>query len=184
MKYLLKPSLTLLITSAVIIAMLSIVHSLTLEPIERQSIAQRDTAMRQVLPQADEYAEFEGELSGGITAIFQGFSGGEPIGFVLAVSSQGYSGPVDIMVGISSEDQAISGVRILRHSETPGLGALIARDSFYLRFDGRDIVPIMVVRSSPGEHTIDAITSATISTRAVTNSVNEAIEWYLGGGER
>ncbi|MCL2233439.1 MAG: FMN-binding protein, partial [Treponema sp.] len=100
------------------------------------------------------------------------------LGYVLALSPVGYSGNIDLMVGISARDEKITGVRILRHSETPGLGALAARESFYRRFDNRPLIPLTVVRSSPGEHEISAITSSTITTRAITNAVNEAINWY------
>jgi electron transport complex protein RnfG len=74
----------------------------------------------------------------------------------------------------------------MKHTETPGLGSLATQESFYRKFDNRNLVPVKVVRTAgtagAGEDEIVAITSATITTRAITNAVNEAIEWFNGGG--
>ena len=178
MNYIIKPAATLFITAVITIAAVSIVYNQTFEPIERQTRRTQEAAMRAVLPQADDFRELAAEASGSIAAVFEGSSGGQLIGYVVALSPVGYSGNIDLMVGISARDEKISGMRILRHSETPGLGALAARESFYRRFDDRPLVPLAVVRTSPGEHEISAITSSTITTRAITDAVNEAINWF------
>ena len=100
------------------------------------------------------------------------------IGYVVQLSPAGYSGAIDMMVGISSVKNELTGMRILKHSETPGLGALAVKESFYGKYDGRKLLSLNVVRASPGENDIEAITGATITSRAVTNAVNEAIRWY------
>jgi len=178
MNYIIKPALTLFITAVITIAALSVVYSFTLEPIQRQQRRTQEAAMRAVLPQADGFREAAAERSGSIVAVYEGLRGGDLVGYVVALSPVGYSGPIDLMVGISVPDEKISGMRILRHSETPGLGALATRESFYRRFDNRPLAALTVVRAAPGEHEIMAITSSTITTRAVTNAVNEAITWY------
>jgi electron transport complex protein RnfG len=83
-----------------------------------------------------------------------------------------------MMVGILATEAKISGMRVLRHTETPGLGANAVREDFYRRFENKYLVPLTVVRTSPGANEIQAITSSTITTRAITNAVNEAIAWY------
>jgi len=113
--------------------------------------------------------------------VYEGVGGdGEKAGYVVALSPEGYSGKIDMMVGISSAGETVTGMRVLRHTETPGLGAMAVRESFYGKFDGRSLTPLTVVKSAPGENEIDAITSATITTRAITGAVNEAITWYGG----
>ena len=187
MNYIVKPAATLFITAVITIAALSVAYNLTLEPIERQARRTQEAAMRAVLPQASDFRELAAEKSGSITAVFEGLSGGELIGYVIELSPTGYGGTITVMVGISAQDEKITGMRVLRHSETPGLGALAAREAFYRRFDNRPLVPLAVVRSSPGEHEISAITSSTITTKAITNAVNEAIAWFQaerGGGRR
>ena len=180
-KYIIKPALTLFLIAAIVIAALSVVHTLTLEPIETQKRNTREAAMREVLPQASGYREIPAEISGSITAVYKGENGGDLRGYVLQCSPEGYSGSIDILVGISAVDEKITGMRVLRHSETPGLGALAVKEDFYRRYDGKPLEPLGVARTSPGENEIQAITSATITSKAVTGAVNEAIEWYKGG---
>ena len=182
LKYVLKPALTLFLTSAVVITALSVANNLTTEPIERQKRKTQEAAMREVLP-ASEYRELKVEKTGSIVAVYEGrqseTDGNQLAGYVIQLSPEGYSGNIDLLTGISVPDEKISGMRVLRHSETPGLGALAVKENFYQRYDNRDLIPLGVARSSPGENDIAAITSATITTRAITNAVNEAIEWYL-----
>ena len=189
MMYIIKPAATLFITAAITIAALSVVHTLTLEPIETQKRKTQEAAMREVLPGAGEYREIPAEKSGSIVAVYEGRPGGKGssgslVGYVVQLAPEGYSGAIDLIAGISVPDKKITGVRVLRHSETPGLGALAVKEDFYRRYDGKELLPLGVVRASPGEQEIQAITSATITTRAITRAVNEAIAWYHAqGGE-
>ena len=184
MNYVLKPSATLFITAAATVALLTVVHALTLEPIEQQKRRTQEAAMSAVLPQASEYREISVEKTGSIIAIYEGLRGGVLAGYAVQLSPEGYSGKIDLIVGISALDKKITGMRVLRHSETPGLGALAVKEDFYRRYDNRELVPMGVVRAFPDKHEVSAITSATITTKAITGAVNEAIEWYNGGGGR
>ena len=182
MKYILKPAITLFLTAAISITLLSVVHSLTLEPIEAQKKRTQEAALKEVLPQASDYRPYSYSGTGGsITAVYEGIINGVLTGYVLQLSPQGYSGSIDLMVGISIPDNKISGVRVLRHTETPGLGALAVKEEFYRQYDNKQISPLRVVKTTPGAQDINAITSATITTRAITDAVNEAVEWYRGG---
>jgi len=178
-KYILKPAAALFITALIVIAMLSLVYNSTLEPIERHKRQNREAAMKEVLPAASDYIEIPAEKSGSIAAVYEGVNNGVPVGYVVQLSPEGYGGRIDLIVGISLSEEKITGMRVLRHSETPGLGALAVKENFFRRFDGKELVPLGVVRTSPGEHEINAITSATITSRAITNAVNEAIGWYV-----
>jgi len=179
MKYIIKPAAVLFLTAVIVMALLGVVHRLTIEPIERQRQRTREAAMKEVLPSTDIFQKIFVETPGSITAVYKGFSGDVLTGIVMELSRRGYSGNIDLMVGISLPDEKISGMRILRHTETPGLGALAVREDFFRRFDNRPLIPLGVTRASPLEHEIIAITGATITTRAITEAVNEAIEWYL-----
>ena len=77
-------------------------------------------------------------------------------------------------------DGKVTGVNILSHSETAGLGAKAAETSFRDKFVGL-VNGITVSKDKAGENSIDAITGATITSRAVVNAVNAAIE--AAGGE-
>ena len=178
MKHVIKPALALFTIAAVATTLLSLVQDLTLAPIQNQRSRTQENAMRAVLPEAMEFREVAAQASGNISRVFEGFAEGRLIGNVVELSAPGYSGAINIIVGISVVRNEVTGMRVIRHSETPGLGALAARESFYRRFDGRQLVPLRVVTASPGEDDIEALTGATITTRAVTDAVNEAIEWY------
>ena len=186
MKYILKPAATLLITAVIIAALLGVAYNLTLEPIERQKEKTQKATMGQVLPQADEYIETQTEKTGSIVAVYEGYSvndlsnDSELVGYVVQLAPEGYSGKIDLIVGISLANEKISGVRILRHTETPGFGANAVNEKFYKQYDNRALTPLEVARSSPGVNEIEAITSSTITSKAVTKAVNEAIEWYNG----
>lgn len=103
---------------------------------------------------------------------------GEPIGIVFRVFPQGYGGPIPIMVGLDTEAQ-ITGVRIASAAEglkeTPGLGAKITESGFTQQFVGK-CAPEVQLKKDGGE--IDAITAATISSRAVTHGIRKGIEFY------
>jgi electron transport complex protein RnfG len=179
MKHIIKPALSLFLITAIATALLGLVRNLTLEPIENQRKRTQERIMKEVLPMASDFREISVEKSGYIVRILEGTIAGETTGFVIELSPVGYSGIINMMVGISKADNKITGMRVIRHSETPGLGALAVNERFYNRFNGKELVPLRVVRTSSGSHDeIEAITAATITTRAITNAVNEATEWY------
>jgi electron transport complex protein RnfG len=196
MKHILKPALSLFIIAAVVTALLGIVHTLTLDPIDKKNKAAQEKAQKEVLPQAGDFRKIipgEGAPSGAssgasrgtgnIVSIFEGLSEGVTVGYVIELDPAGYSGKIRMMVGISKTDNKITGMRILRHTETPGLGARAVHEKFYRQYDGKQLVPLKIVKASPGNagaDEIEVITGSTITTRAITNAVNEAIQWYNG----
>ncbi|MCL2801035.1 MAG: RnfABCDGE type electron transport complex subunit G [Treponema sp.] len=188
-KYIVKPAMTLLITAVITVTALSFVYNRTEEPIERQKLRIQETAMREVMPRAAEFKELNIENTGSITAVYECFYSSEAladsvlIGYIVYLSPEGYSGKIDLVVGVSIAEKNISGMRVIRHTETPGFGAKAVREDFYRRFDGAALVPLGVVRHFPEENEIQAITGSTITTKAITNAVNEAIEWSLANYE-
>ena len=83
-------------------------------------------------------------------------------------------GDISVMTGVDA-DGKVTGVNILSHAETAGLGAKAAEQSFRDRFVGL-VSGITVSKDKAGENSIDAITGATITSRAMTEAVNAAIE--------
>ena len=88
-------------------------------------------------------------------------------------------GDISVMTGVD-KDGKVTGVNILSHSETAGLGANAVKESFRDQFVGL-VKGITVSKDKPGENSIDALTGATVTSRAVTKAVNAAIE--AAGGE-
>lgn len=104
---------------------------------------------------------------------------GAVIGHVVVVVEKGYGGDIEVMTGVDLEGK-VTGVDILSHSETAGLGANADKESFRDLFIGK-VAGITVSKDEPGENSIDALTGATVTSRAVARAVNAAIE--ASGGE-
>ncbi|MBI4832929.1 MAG: RnfABCDGE type electron transport complex subunit G [Candidatus Lindowbacteria bacterium] len=95
------------------------------------------------------------------------------------VTNKGYGGPIEIIVAMDGAGEKISGVRIKSHTETPGLGANAAQIRygeiepwFLLQFKGLRPEEVKLKKDDP-KGAIDAITAATITSRAVTNAIRE-----------
>ena len=92
------------------------------------------------------------------------------------VSAVGYGGPIDLMVGLNPEG-TITGVQVLRHTETPGLGAKITEEKFLKQFASRNIQDTNWALKKEGGD-IDQISGATISPQAVVKALNEGLVFF------
>lgn len=91
-------------------------------------------------------------------------------GRAVAVKTRGYGGAIELLVGIDAKG-AVSGLKVLNHRETPGLGANITGDKFLGQFKGKKAGDQLEAKKD-----IDAISGATISSRAVCFGVKEALK--------
>ncbi|MDO4419819.1 MAG: RnfABCDGE type electron transport complex subunit G [Ruminococcus sp.] len=187
LKDIIVPTVTLFVICLIVSALLAGTNALTKEPIAQNELKKSQEAMQSVCPDA---VSFEGEKGLEIEAYKALNESGEVIGYAIPVSSKGYGGDVSVMVGISSVDGGmVTGVEVLSHSETPGLGANATNESFRNQFkDNPSLHGFSVVKDGSGgtEGKIDAITGATITSNAVKNAVNEALNIYMSlyeGGE-
>lgn len=95
---------------------------------------------------------------------------------IKSYTNQGFGGKMEVMVGISL-DGNISGYKVIDHKETPGLGTKVTEERFANQFKG--INPSRIdfrVKKDGGD--IDAVTAATISSRAVIDAVQRAYDAY------
>jgi Na+-translocating ferredoxin:NAD+ oxidoreductase subunit G len=186
MNYIIKPAASLFIAAAITVAALSFVYNKTYESIEKQKNKAQEKAMREIFMYGTyTFKEVPFSPTKSINAVYEVYSlvsdfNPKKAGYILKLSTEGYSGPIEFIIGFGiGNSKEIKGIRILRQSETPGLGALSVKYDFYGQFSGKRISPLKVTKSSPNSDEIQAITSATITSRAITNAVNEAIEWYF-----
>ena len=102
---------------------------------------------------------------------------GDLIAYAFLAQGQGYQGKIKILAIISSGLDKLEGIEIIGSIETPGLGAKIQEADFKDQFKNLMVTaPIECIRSHPSkENQITAITSATVSSRAVTNILNKQI---------
>ncbi|MEA2064285.1 MAG: FMN-binding protein [Gemmatimonadota bacterium] len=159
---------------------LSNVYLLTRDRIEAVEQARVENARRAALPQA---VYFEADSTLGQFVFFRGYDNpegtGEPVGYTVLALGKGYSSTIRTVVGLDT-GLTIAGIKIAFQQETPGLGTKIeeikGRDTepwFQKQFRGKRDDQLEVVRS-PAPDAIEAITGATISSRAVAGSVREA----------
>ncbi len=100
----------------------------------------------------------------------------EVLGTAFEVATSGYGGTIEIMVGVSGE-AAISGIKIINHSETPGLGANITKEQFYQQFTVKNLTDTKWdLRKDGGD--IDQVSGATISSIAVMQAVHEGLVFF------
>lgn len=174
MKDIAKTGSILFVIAAVCTGLVSFASEITKEPIARQKAQAKAAAMQEVLPSAQAFEEKE--ASDDIVEVQIGLQDGNPVGYALRVDPKGYDGTIEIMVGVTNEG-IVEGIKILSHSETPGLGANSADSKFTDRFKGKNTLLKVTKSSQAGEDEISAITGATITSQAVTDGVNKAIEY-------
>jgi electron transport complex protein RnfG len=101
-------------------------------------------------------------------------SGGKPVAYISSTAGKGYSSYIAMLVSLDT-DLKIKDVKILHHGETPGLGDQVEDITFLGQFKGKSLSQIVLLKSETKEN-IQAITGATISSRAVTNGVKDAVQ--------
>ena len=183
-KSLVKPILVLTILCVVASALLGLTDAVTRDRIAKIERDNKAKAMETVFEDADEFAEEQKDDETGI-AWCEAKTGGETTGYVITVTVQGYGGDIDVMTGVNA-DGTIRRVTILKaDDETPGLGQNTKKPAFLDQFAGKQGELTVVKGAASGGGEISAVTSATISSRAVTKAVNESLAFFeenLKGG--
>ena len=188
-KYIIKLTVTLLITCVVVAGLLGGVNAITKDKIAAINWEKTVAAMKAVVADPDattfsdaleNTAEMEAAcLAGGATLqnVYEVQVGGAAAGYAIKVSATGSQGAIEMMVGVDGEG-AVTGVSIVKHSETSGIGTKVADNEptaagvgVLTQFEG--------MSAADGTLTVgvnvDAISGATVSSRGVTGGVNAAL---------
>ncbi len=178
MKEILKLGLSLLIFCAVAAMSLAFTNEMTKDTISAQRAAAELAAKQAVLPNAAEFEVLDESLleeakalQSVIEDVSVGVKDGETVGYVIKSAPVGYGGPITVITGIDLEG-TITGVRIAKHAESPGLGSKSTEESFYSQYDGKNAETVAVNKESASDTEIKAISAATITSVAVTSGVN------------
>lgn len=168
--------LMLFVIALVCSGAVAMVYKMTEEPIRQAKIQKDREALQLVLPAFDSLAEAQ-EVGGCV--VTEAYVGQEVVGYAVKSSSpNGFNGAIDLMVGFLP-DGTINNIEVLAQAETPGLGAnMTAKDNALLgSFKSKDASKMkMTVRKDGGD--VDALTAATISSRAYTEAVALAYEAF------
>ncbi|MCD6418228.1 RnfABCDGE type electron transport complex subunit G [bacterium] len=172
MKDILKLGLTLMIYAAVAGLLLGFIYTKTKPKIDEQAKMEKEQAIKEVMP-AGAAVIVEDTLSDGMI-ISVGYSDEtktKPVGYAAMAYGVGFSSTIKTMVGLTT-DFKVNAIKVISQSETPGLGTHTQDEWFKLQFANKTVDELLVDKDGG---TIKAITGATISTRAVTNSIKELI---------
>ncbi len=155
-------------------ASLAVMNGITKEPIARYEKQQKEEALRAVFPGAEEFRNSQPDKE------WEALRNGQKAGHVFLAQVQGYSGPIILMFGLDSSG-AVTGLQVLSHTETPGLGAKIATPQFRDQFKDKRLEQLVLKKYDPAKGQIDAVTGATISSRAVTKALSTTIGSFNSG---
>ena len=174
-KEVILPTVALLIVGVVCSGILAFVNKVTSPIIAQISEDSEVKSRKVVLPDAESFGDVKAD--GDVSYVEGTKADGTLAGYVFTTSAKGYGGTIGIMTGINA-DGTVSGIQILSIDETPGLGMNAKKDSWLSQFNGKsgELSVVKGQTSSDGE--IQAITSATITSKAVTSAVNAATEYY------
>lgn len=161
-----KLAITLFLFCAVSAGLLAYVYVFTTAQIEANSKKKFESSLQQVCPGADQFVR----VGTSEEAIYLGKKTGQTIGSAILVKTRGYSADIVMLVGVDLNGK-ILGVNILDQKETPGLGANIGNINFIGQFIGRSNSDALEPKKD-----IQAITGATISSRAVCDGVKKALK--------
>ncbi|MFH1398105.1 MAG: RnfABCDGE type electron transport complex subunit G [Candidatus Omnitrophota bacterium] len=165
MKESLRCSLTLSLICFLAAGLLALVNFFTISKIMAQETLKEESSLKEVLPEG---ISFEPMKLNNETVYYKAVDKNiKLVGIAFKAVIQGYSGTITTLVGMNTKNK-ITAIKILNHSETPGLGSQINEPNFTGRFIDRSVSEMS---------DIQAITGATISSKAVIDSVkNKASE--------
>lgn len=143
--------------------------------IEANRLKALKEAIFYVLPKAKNYETIEKDDM----IIYKGIDeNGDTVGYSFTAEGPGYQANIKMMVGLQTDLSKLNGMQVLEQLETPGLGNLIEDDFFQDQFKGLEFRPkIEYIKNRKPEkpNQIQALTGATISSKAVTNNINNVI---------
>lgn len=188
----LRTSTILFLFALIGTAMLAYTYSQTHSIIEKSAQEEKLALINQVLPKRlydndllAAYRELPAHALLGTrkpSGMWLATKGGQPAGVVLeAIAPEGYSGDINLLIGIDANG-VLTGVRVVQHKETPGLGDYIqlTKNPWILQFDGKSYHPdqdsLWKVRKDGGE--FDSRAGATITPRAIVKAVREALKYF------
>jgi electron transport complex protein RnfG len=180
--YILRLTLTLLLICAVVAAALAGVNAITKDKIAAAKAEKTQKAIQAVLPGVNGVKEVPfTDATGLVTKVYKSdmslsSDSDSAFGYAVEVTPAGFGGTITMMVGVGADGKVL-GISIISHSETPGLGAVSAAAtdkglSFREQFKGL----LAGISIGDGENQIDSLSSATITSQAIVDGVNAALE--------
>lgn len=146
---------------------------------------EKEEALKEMAPTATDPIKAAGtwQVHGKSFEYFAATASGKPVTYIASTAGKGYSSYIGMLVAVD-RDLKVSNLKVLNMHETPGLGDQVLEASFLDQFKGKELSKIVLLKTETTEN-IQAISGATISSRAVTNGVKDAVQMLVdqyGGG--
>lgn len=166
-----KPIVVLVIICIVVTGALAATNGVTAPIIEEAKVAAENAARTELLPEAEgAFTPVEDMEVENVSAIYVADNGA---GTIITSSAKGYGGDVVVMTAFNP-DGTIKQIKVTEQAETKGIGSkVVDTPSYWENYQGLDASQPLVLNED-----VDAVTSATISSTALINAVNSAIEAY------
>ena len=176
--YILRLSLILFLIAGIVALALAGVNSITKPIIDKLNAEKTQQAIAAVLPGGyDEEITDYADATGLVSKVYKGANG-----YALEVKPAGFDNTITMMVGIDNEGK-ILGISVVSHTETAGLGAVSAAQTPKgIAFRDQFVGQSGAVSVTKDGGTIDAITGATITSRAICTGINAALDVVAGLG--
>lgn len=152
------------------------VYKYSIPKIQVNMNADTDRAIRELFPGADKVEKMNKANSDGIYALSD--KTGKDLGYAFIAEGNGYQGIIKLIVGVDNSIKTMTGIEVLESQETPGLGAEISLPPFKDQFKGLALthaIEYLKNEKPDNPYEIEAITGATISSRAVVNILNKGV---------
>lgn len=186
-KAIIKDCLILFVITLIAGAALGVVYEVTKNPIAAQEAKKKMEAQQGVFAEADAFdaveldaAVVETVATNGVTIdeAYDAKTSGEHAGYVIqATSPNGYGGNITLMVGVTAEGTC-NGYSLLTISETAGLGMNAKNEDWAAQYAGKTVDSFEVTKTgAAADNQIDAISGATITSKAVTETVNACLAY-------
>lgn len=185
MKETMKLIVRLFLITAIAGFVLAFVNSFTSPIIQERERKQYEMALKEVFKDAEKFDRLQDdkllpikEKIKNIENIEVAKQGDKTLGYVFkTLGKNGYGGDISMLMAVKLEDKSIVGFKVLKHSETPGLGSRVATAEYAKSVVGNKATEHLVRNLNPtADNDIQAITGTTISVKAVLNGLNAGVD--------
>jgi len=182
-----KPVIVLTLIAAVAGVALSGVYSMTQATIEKQELQKKTAAYKEVCPEASTFETLEtaekllaAQDEKAMPRINEFYEGrredGSVAGYAVSMTSKGFGGDVTMALGLTPEGEIVR-IAFTELTETAGLGMRASEDGFRNQFVGKS-GQVTLVKGDAGDGEISALSGATVTSNAVVNGVNAALDFF------
>ncbi len=167
-KFIVVITIKLLLICTVTALLLAGVNSLTVDRIADNIAAEKAAAIKEIFPDATRNEPVTDITVENVNELYLVYSGDTMLGYAASVAPLGFGGALDMMVGVNT-DGAVAGIKLIAHSETPGLGSRAGEDWYLSGYTGQTAATVTEV---------DTITGATFSSSGIRTGAAQALAAY------